>query len=77
MSDQYRSVKYDVVGRVAYHGGRETASVSVGSSAKGRGSSKDWLFEKRKSKMPGLSGTASGISSSSKSGSPLGRNRWS
>jgi hypothetical protein len=47
VSDKYRSVKYDVVSRVAYHGGQETGSVSVGSSAKGRGSPKDWAGGER------------------------------
>ena len=47
MSDKYRSVKYDVVGRVAYHDDRETGSVSVGSSGKGRGSPKDWAAGER------------------------------
>lgn len=56
MSDKYRSVKYDVVSRVAYHGGQETGSVSVGSSAKGRGSPKDWLGEKGEEQTPALSG---------------------
>lgn len=57
---------------MAYHGGQEKGSVSVGNNVKGRGSPKDWLREKEEEQMPGLFRHRKRDLQHFKSGSPAG-----
>ena len=50
---------------MAYHGGQEAGSVSVGNGVKGGGISERLVAGEEEEEMPGLSGTASAISNTS------------